>query len=892
MKVNAAVLNIADIKQKMSVLCTFSKQIVERKQNISITMNYIFKEIAIMLFLFLCIQLNAQTSQININYNGAYAFYNNGRLKVGNVHIERQWDWCSEGLKTIAINDKKGGKIYRAENNDGADWSLLPDMTMNDAKLVSVNATVNNDEGFTEEHIEVIIEISYPASDMQVKYKIWCFPNAPGLRTQFFVKSLKGLITENNSEKGLPKNRLKITSSVKHLTNPTIGEKWTTGEFNKGPQFVPEPEALLDGNILTYWRTVIEKQKPDKPIELILDLGDVQNVEAVGVTGPQDYGKVGCPEHVIVFASIDSLNWGKPIASTSFTRSRKEFMLNFKYKNARYIKLLFEATSHPNGINKWAGSLSEINIYTKEYPCQQIKNLQTDYVPVQNIEGYRRLFIGYEMDNQFRTTVDFSIYKEEIQTGLSGLNSFNDWANIMCIENEGKGLMLVKESHKTAIEPGYFTGAFSVGNNGIGLSGWGMAANEVSTEYKECWANWLIAYQGGEKDRSLALKIFDRQRFPLHLPGHKSINACTWGGGTSSRTNRDLGQEHNVLAEIESIADLGIECLGIDDGWQVGKEANDILPSKKNGWYPNKEVYPEGNWERVKNKAQANNVRLSLWTIAQSISDEELFWNQTNGGFQHWKFDFIDIDSYESRARVQSRIRTFIKEYNQNVSVVWDLTESIPRTGLFWMREYGFLWLANRRRNIESRNILYRPSNMLKILWDVSQSLNSNKLELALVDVRQVPAPSDASLHSMQYAIAIAITGIPMFFDYTRNYLPETRDEIKEFLPIYKQHRDWMHSSYAFPVGNRPNNDTMTGFQYYKEGDTTGYLMLFRELLCQKETGYFELAFVKNKTIFLTNLLTGEKLEKWVGNDGGFTVNINNPADFRWFKFHIQDTNQ
>lgn len=855
-------------------------------------MSISFKIIAVIAFLLISLLTSATVDDVNEKHNGAYAYYSEGVLKVGNKYVERVWEWTDQGLHTTIVKDKVSSKIYQSCTNQKADWSLLPNMNMHKAELLSVTAVSDDDEGFTEEHIEVVAEIAYPLAKMSVKYKIWCFPEAAGLRTQLFVRNDGNSLANIEYSTGLTKDQIHIHSSTAHITTKVKGAHWTTGHFEQGPQFVPEPASLLDGDIMTFWRTEITKQKPDKPNELILDLGKARTIQSVGIIGPQDHGKVGSPENIIAFVSNDNKSWGSPMASTPFSRSRKEFLLNLGNTKARYIKLLMDATSHANNVNNWASSLSEINVYTDELPYNVIDNLQTDHISLENLAAYKRIFMGYEMDTQFRPTVEFDFYKEAIQMGENGINGLNKWANILCVEKEGTGIMLVKESHKTAVEPGYFTGGFECRENGVALSGWGMAVNEITSEYQECWANWLITYQGEKNERTLALKIFDRQRFPAKLPGHQSINACTWGGGTDSRSNRDLGQEKYVLAELESLADLGIECLGIDDGWQVDKKTVKILPDEQNGWYPHKEVYSAGNWERVQAEAKANNVRLSLWTIAQSISDKELYWNQTNGGFQHWKFDFIDINSYEARAKVQSRIRKFIKEYDHNVGIAWDLTESVPRIGMFWMREYGFLWLANRRRDIESRSVLYRPSNMLKIVWDLSHNINSNKLEVALVDVNQVPAPSDAFLHNMQYAIAIAMTGIPMFFDYTSHYLPETREQIKQILPIYKEHREWMYSSFVFPIGEQPNNNKMTGFQFYKEGKNQGYLILFRELLCEMENGHFKLAFLSNQTIELTNLMTGEKFEKRIGDDGGLDIEIPHPADFRWFKYRIINENR
>jgi len=842
--------------------------------------------VMVLLFLFVIIQSWAKKSQeYTLQFADVYSSYEHGVLIIGNKSIERTWKFTNYGLQTVGMINKGTGKNYiNINSTENADWQLLPGMDMAGAQLKNIEAVINDDKGFTSQHIEVVATIQYPKANMAVKYKLWCYPNIGGIRSQLLVKTLDTKSWQLTSVgNGLPKSEMSASATGGFEDQIIKGMHWTTGEFDKGPTFTPAPESAIDGDIMTFWRTKKSSLEPEQANEFVLDLKKVRTLESVGVIGPQDYAKDGCPEHIVAQLSVDSVNWGHVVATTPFHRSRKEYLLPLKGMKARFVKLVMKPTGH-HYLNNWCSSLSEVNVYTNEYPYNKVVNVPTDFIPVNNIEGFERKAIGYEMDTQFRPSVDDDFYKEEIHTGTVTHAEKIDWANILCLSQTDEGIMLVKESHKTAVEPGYYTGAFTVSQQGVSCSGWGMDPIEMSESFQECWANWLIVYKGGEDERSLVLKQFDRLRFPTDLPGHQSINACTWGGGTNGRTNRDLGQEVHVLKELESLADLGIQCLGIDDGWQLNKTSSDILPDSSNGWYPHKAVYPTGDWSRVKAKADSLGIRLSLWTIAQSIDDKALYWNQEHGKFQHWKFDFVDIDSYKAKAKVQERIRQFIGDHDHNVGIAWDLTESVPRFGLFWMREYGFLWLANRRRDIQSRKILYSPSNMLKMVWDLSKNINSNKLEIALVDVRQVAQPSDASWHSMQYAMAISLTGIPMYFDYTSHYLPETRAEIKEMLPKQKEHQAQMKDCYVFPIGEQPNNDQITGFQYFNVQLNEGYLLLFRELNCEKNKDVVNLKFLRNCKLECTNIMTGEQFDAKVGENGEFLIEIDQPAEFKWLK--------
>lgn len=79
----------------------------------------------------------------------------------------------------------------------------------------------------------------------------------------------------------------------------------------------------------------------------------------------------------------------------------------------------------------------------------------------------------------------------------------------------------------------------------------------------------------------------------------------------------------------------------------------------------------------------------------------------------------------------------------------------------------------------------------------------------------------------------------------------------------------------------------ITSFINYKEGNKTGYLFLFRELLNTENEHDFQVDWLKNKDVELTNILTNEKIKTHVDANGKLKIAISQAADFKIYKFDI-----
>ena len=136
-----------------------------------------------------------------------------------------------------------------------------------------------------------------------------------------------------------------------------------------------------------------------------------------------------------------------------------------------------------------------------------------------------------------------------------------------------------------------------------------------------------LSYGGGASGRTKALQDWQRLLRP-YVSGRDGVFLSnTWGD-----RNRDTRiNEGFMLEEVEAAAELGVEVVQIDDGWQSGKSMNSAFSSGKgvwNGyweaspdfWVPDPERFPRG-LAAVTRAAAGKGVRFGLWFGPDSSRD-------------------------------------------------------------------------------------------------------------------------------------------------------------------------------------------------------------------------------------------------------------------------------
>lgn len=498
-----------------------------------------------------------------------------------------------------------------------------------------------------------------------------------------------------------------------------------------------------------------------------------------------------------------------------------------------------------------------------------------DWVPGAG-EGVHWRYFGYYNDTQHRNDWDKPILREEVRdTGVAV-----DWASGAAMERAGAGLLLVKESHKCVNQPGVETGGFRSEEGGLGNTGLRLKAADLRPDHERwAWASWCVLYDGSDGDRELALKSFAAARFPIDPARDVYSAANTFGSGGSDRVvSLAMAHEDEVLPEIDSVAELGIDRLQLDAGWSdVGG------PKTTRVWHPDPRLYPEG-WKRVVARAQARGVGLGLWAPSTAISLAELEWNYDRGGFLDWKLDYARLANADLIDANIAKVREFLTYTRHRSQVIWDLTENAPRYGYFWAREYGGAWLANRKPAVPA-NAVYKPGVLLRDVWQLARYVNLNKVQIAVQNIDRVsPVLSDARRYHHPYCVAIGLAGIPMFFGTTRLYTPGERAEIKPLLAAWERHNRELFASVIFPIGDAPSGRTWTGFQF-RHGAGDGYLLIFREPDNPDAAHRLPLRWLGSRHLTLEDLRTGRLTA--VTADGGGEVGFRIPraADFLFLRY-------
>ncbi len=180
---------------------------------------------------------------------------------------------------------------------------------------------------------------------------------------------------------------------------------------------------------------------------------------------------------------------------------------------------------------------------------------------------------------------------------------------------------------------------------------------------------------------------------------------------------------------------------------------------------------------------------------------------------------------------------------------------------------------------------------MLREAWELARYVNLNKFQLPIQNVQRVNREkSDAYRHGHSYAVALGLAGIPVFFQSTYLYDDKARDEIRDLLALYKQHREAMFTSYVFPIGDEPSNASWAGFQWVHPHRATGYLLLFRELHNQEPEKRIALRFLAGTTIRVTDLRSQQERMIDVDDDGYGCFSLDRPADFLFGRYETPMT--
>ena len=347
---------------------------------------------------------------------------------------------------------------------------------------------------------------------------------------------------------------------------------------------------------------------------------------------------------------------------------------------------------------------------------------RVEYLPLDVSGPNSRRYWGYYNDPGNRHDQAKDMLKEQVVRGYPVFQPETiDWASGEAVEYGERGVVIVKESPKCVNQQAHMTGGFFTGPQGLAVTGWGLAAAEIVPDrYRECWATWSILYSGGNDGMQLALKKFDAARYPVFPQRDMFILSNTWG--PANPVGAQFTAEDFVLKEIPLLADLGVDILQIDDGWQksgCGPDAGGFLPK-----------YPDG-WKKIKAACEKYGVRLGLWVAIRNAKLEDLQQDLDELGFITWKADFDHLASrndYEARI---DKLRQVLKHSWMNTQFTLCPEYDDPRYGWYFAKEFGSIYFQNIQEGLPD-HLTMVPYQVLRQHWLMAKYFPANKLQVML----------------------------------------------------------------------------------------------------------------------------------------------------------------
>ena len=557
----------------------------------------------------------------------------------------------------------------------------------------------------------------------------------------------------------------------------------------------------------------------------------------------------------------------KPVRFDPFTSDHIAVVAEFEYPSAALL-LQYVIWAYPGA----AGLRTQLRV--KALPGFDPSRAQpgghsAEFLPTLDSQ---RSVAGYFNHTQGRNKPETEIFREERVIGGE-----IDWASLAF----NSGACVVKESHKCVNQAGVDTRGFALETRGIRNTGWGPSPQDFRQDrFRDCWASWIILYEGGEDGRERAIKRFDRARFPVDPKRDIYIMANTWGSGAAKPESLAASDEKNILRQIDSAADLGIDVQQIDDGWQGDNQYDQ--------WSLWPQRYP-GGWKNVRSAAKKAGVDLGLWA-AWTIGRDELIETYDKGGFRYYKIDFAKLDTYDKLEELMTKMRELIVHSGYTVRVNWDVTENPARVGYYYARDLGNIYLENRKP-MEPEHVVYHPYLVLRDAWQVAKYANLNRFQVTVQNPDRVNRDvSDAYLHPHPYTVAISLMASPIFFQETHYYSEEAREQIRPLLATYKQHRAEMYRGFVFPIGKKPDNTSWTGFQNVSPDSVSGYLTIFREIGAEAEEAKIRLRLVswtEGLELTLIDLLNGGERRVELAEDGEVAFRIDEAPGFLFLRYEL-----
>ncbi|MFP4551957.1 MAG: glycoside hydrolase family 97 catalytic domain-containing protein, partial [Spirochaetales bacterium] len=316
----------------------------------------------------------------------------------------------------------------------------------------------------------------------------------------------------------------------------------------------------------------------------------------------------------------------------------------------------------------------------------------------------------------------------------------------------------------------------------------------------------------------------------------------TWGD-----RNRDAAlNESFVRSEIDAAAELGIDYVQLDDGWQRGVSKNSGLATggvwegyyavDDQFWSVHESKFPNG-LEPLVAYSRERGVRIGLWFSPDSTRSFENWRRDADVllsfyrdlGIDQFKLDGIKIRDKRGEGNLLKLLTAVEDESDGSIDCCMDVTAEI-RLGYIYGRRHGKIFVENRYTDWGN----YFPCRTLRNLWMLARDMPARRFQIEVLNNRRNASvygddPLAPRAYGMDYLFAIAMPATPLLFMELSHLSEEARTELRPMLTLHRSIRDRLAQCSIAPIGELPDGHTFSGFQC-AHPDGGGYLVLFRDL--------------------------------------------------------------
>lgn len=507
-----------------------------------------------------------------------------------------------------------------------------------------------------------------------------------------------------------------------------------------------------------------------------------------------------------------------------------------------YIFEVFPASSFITGFIKRKGSCPDTYEFVEEIVANGIEQISEQKDSAAKADAVASISFP---DTHMRWTaiglVDQTDRHDTLafeQTGLAYANeTVLPKANILCMDALGRHESLLAICH-APVTPNQKKHFLLQGNClKILNSGWIEQSNE-----EWCTEHWSLGAVCTQEKWS-RLRTFYRLDWQAPWQKHGLLVSNTWG----DRSQDSCVCENFVRKEIEIAAELGLDMVQIDDGWQKGTTVNSAEPQSgvwegyyaadEDFWAVHPTRFPHG-LTPLTQLAQQKNILLGLWFSPDSSNmfqnwerDAKVLlklWKEQ--GITAFKLDGVKLRTPKARENYLRLLDRVSTESSGAIILQQDITAE-QRLGYLCERKYGTLFVENRYTDFGN----YYPYRTLRNLWMLSRYIPAQRMQFELLNRMRNPQryrndPLSPRNCTQDYLFATVLAAQPLFWMELQGLLPQDKQDLKEIIRVYRMYRDKLWNSDIVPIGQEPDGFSATGFLFrLHDSDREGYVLFVCE---------------------------------------------------------------